>query len=217
MKLLFAYLSIVLFASCANSQDSEIQHEALIDQTKEDTTPKTKDKALMEYYQKAIKKDKESPKYEELFFESFPSTFSEFKKMYYVIDSSLYNVSYEHLKLFDSLSLKIEKKKYFEKLINLCWDGKWNAGSISQIQRILQFKVLEDPKSAFDVLKNKTEAEVYSFFFFFFDSIYPIWKKVPKQLTDMKEYDPKTYTIMERSLDDVLKKFKEHEKTKNYR
>lgn len=176
------------------------------------TSIEEKAKRLEEYYSKSYS-NSDSLKFRQLFFEEFPNSFIEFKTIYdynYNKPSILYEVATEHIFiLFNNLE-NIDDSIYYNKLINVAIDGKWNADAIFCFQFGLQKRVLQNPILTYDLLNSRNDKEIKSFFYFFFDSIHPKWKSIPKELKQMKKKSLRIYKLMEQALNEVKKNNSKH-------
>lgn len=171
-----------------------------------------KAKKLEEYYSKSYS-NTDSLKYRQLFFEEFPNSFIELKSIYdYEFDKPniLVEKAYEHIfLLFNNLD-NIEDSIYYNKLINVAIDGKWDADAIFCFQYGLQNRVFQNPELTFDLLYSRNDKEIKSFFYFFFDSIHPKWNDIPKELRPMKKKSVRIYKLMEQALNEVKKNNSKH-------
>ncbi len=154
---------------------------------------------LKEYYPKSIN-NSDSLKYQRLFFDSFPNNFSDFKAIY----DHPWSLDTGQIFFFFELE-NVPERELYQKIINISIGGRWNADAVNFFQSGLRDKVFANPKLTFDLLKNKPDAEIKSFFFFFYHSIHPLYKKIPGELTKMKSYNGRIYRLMEKGLKDALK------------
>lgn len=142
------------------------------------------------------------------FFDNFPNSFSQLDSIYgYVNDkpAPLYFGYHNHIaNLFNKLDEVIDVEKYYSKLINIAINGHWEADAISDFQRGLREKIINNPELAFSLLEFKNDSEIESFWIFFFDGPHPK-KMIPEQLQYFSEKDKRIYSLLEKALDKVCK------------
>jgi hypothetical protein len=176
---LIAVLVIINIISCTsdikkNKNDNKnIEKKAKTEQIQIINGPM--DKKLAFYYDKAVHSNGNiKAKYEQLFFDAFPSSFVEMKKLFGVTDNnktgvflSDYKKGEEILSYFQGLK-SIEPEKYYKKYIDICINGKYEADFISDgfgIEKIL----IEDTQKFISLLSQYTDYEIISVFKFIFD------------------------------------------------
>jgi hypothetical protein len=116
------------------------------------------------------------------------------------------------LTLFTNIN-NIDDSQYYRKLINIGVSGKWDVDVITCFQIVLQEKVFAKPELTFNLLEKKTDEEIKSFFYFFFDSVHPNWKGVPKEFQKLKKSNTRVYGLMKVSYDAVMLSVKGKNKT----
>ena len=112
--------------------------------------------------------------YEEKFFHYFPSNFYEMNKLFGFSDSVGPGPLYDYPELiFIFYNLKtIPKDLYYEKYINICINGRWEADNISEGFGLYD-KLLQDTDVVLKVLSKKNKEEIKSIFKFLFDGPVP--------------------------------------------
>jgi hypothetical protein len=130
---------------------------------------------LKEDYSKAQGKD--SVKYAKLFFAAFPHNFSSFNSIYGYSDKAgampLYGLYLQHIDYFCKLNAIIPSKIYFNKLVKLGINGKWDADAVGLIQDCILSHANEKPNLIVTLLKQYNEKEIRSFWRFLFDGPHP--------------------------------------------
>ncbi|MHB9147649.1 MAG: hypothetical protein ACYC2U_04415 [Candidatus Amoebophilus sp.] len=124
---------------------------------------------LREYYEKAINSTgNERAKYEQLFFESYPSSSHILEEMYSYFDERnwqySYNEKWKHLLFFENLT-SIDKTTYFNKYIDLCSGAGWFSG--------LENKLLNDTEAFIAIFSERSDQEVKSIFHDLFNGAHP--------------------------------------------
>ena len=168
---------------------------------------------LKELYHKSTSSS-DSLDFQKQFFFAFPKSFKEFNNTFgYVTKSTdpekeeisvLYLESEKYLDLFFRLTI-IPDTLFYKKIIDIAIGGHWDADGVNYFQYGLRKKVFANPKMTFDLIKNKVDNDIESFWSFFFQSIHPAYKQIPLELTKMKSYDSRVYGLMEKGLADALK------------
>ncbi len=107
------------------------------------------------------------------FFYAFPSSFSEFQKLYGYDDkkgeSIYYKFGLEHITLFYKASESIEKKIFASKVIAISSNGKWDADAVNYFQEGLRNYFFKESKSVIDILNKKSNNEIEGFWYFYSD------------------------------------------------
>ena len=148
----------------------------------------------------------ESLERQQAFFEMFPKNFEDFEHTYY-FDSGPYTcdpmhrISWEHVKGFAKLD-KIVDTVYYTRLINLSIGGLWATDAISDLQQLLYVKSKEKPDLLFYLLSAYSDEKVYSFWYFYFNTLYPSKEGIPACFTALKGKYPKIYQILEKAFKD---------------
>jgi|GEM_PF-895032 len=150
---------------------------------------------LMVLYEK-IQESKDSDslmEYKTAFLKLFPHSFSLFNSIYGYDDETgprlLYYEAEYHTDLFFKLE-SINQYAFIKKVIDISINGHWEADAISYFQMGLQESLLEKPDTYYSILSSYTEAEIASFWHFFFDGPHP------ENYNDLfKELYAKGYTL----------------------
>lgn len=112
-----------------------------------------------------------------MIFNSFPNSFDGMRKLFgfdnVTKEAPLYiwPIGDNVIKYFGSI-LSIPKDTYYEKCINICVNGYWEADNIRQAFGFHK-RLSEDTKSVCEVLSNRTDEEIISVFRFIFDGPHP--------------------------------------------
>ncbi len=143
-----------------------------------------------------------SRKNQENYLKAFPDNFSEFNAMFGFDEkpAPLYNESYDYIQKIFHLD-KISKEEKFNKWINISVNGKWDADAVNYFQYGLIEKVLQNIDLTHKVLKERSDADIESFFIFFFNRPHP-WLEVPKEFESLKS-DKKFYNLIKKALEKV--------------
>jgi hypothetical protein len=114
---------------------------------------------------------------EKTFLDAFPSTFSEYLMVYQYhpdpnYDLSMYFKCSDHvLKGLASLSL-IPDTIFCEKLIKLSLNGRWNADAPNYLKMVLHQVMEKKTESLFHSLSEMEVGQQFSFWYFYFSSLY---------------------------------------------
>lgn len=133
---------------------------------------------LLKYYELA--KTSDSPKnleYGRNFFDAFPNSFNEMQELFGYDDQKgaapLYtNPSGENIIQYFSKLNTIPKDKYYNKYINICINGIWEADNIREAFGIHN-RMLNDTEAVCSILEKKSNQEIKSVFRFIFDGPHP--------------------------------------------
>ena len=201
IKLVVILLCLGSFTSCSGKGVSHtepiIQHDAV----------KVKAEKLREYYSKSIK-GSEATKYQRLFFYEFPSRFSQLDSLYGTTDTHtglLSEFAVEHIvDLFNKITC-VPENTYYNKIIALAINGHWEADGINYFLHGLRERAIQNPTLTFKLLESKSDEEINSFWYFYFDGPHPE-ENIPKEFDIMKITTPKIYALLESSHKEVLKK-----------
>ena len=151
--------------------------------------------------------------FQKQFFYAFPGNFREFNHTFGYFENPdpekvetgvLYGESEKYIDLLFRL-ITIPDTLFYKKILNIAIGGHWEADAINFFQAGLRSKVFANPRLTVDILKHKSDKEIQRFFFFFFQSVHPVYKAIPDTLKTMKSYDSKTYGLMEKGLHEALK------------
>ena len=139
--------------------------------------------SLKDAYSKAQGND--STRYKKLFFTLFPSNFVSFNSIYGYSDKSgsmpLYSLYEKHISLFCKLNASQPPKEYFNKLIKLGINGRWDADAVNALQDCILSHVNENSTLTITLLKQFKDIEIRSFWRFLFDGPHPDNKNVKRQ------------------------------------
>ena len=158
---------------------------------------------LVEYYEKALNcTGAARAKYEQLFFDVYPASFAEMKAMYF---GPLSGVQ-DNMDFFRILQY-VDKDLYYNKYIDICIDGVFEADGISDgffIGSIL----CNDPEKMTSLLAKRTDREVKSVFFFVFDEPHPNKKSTQayydRLYAKISKANPKVARLMQEAYEQVL-------------
>ena len=146
----------------------------------------------------------ESLERQQAFFDLFPKNFKDFEHTYYFDpgpywEDPMYGLAREHLLNGFSKLNKIVDTVYYTRLVNLSVDGSWAADGIAIFQNLLWEKSKEKPDLLFYLLSTYPDEKVYSFWYFYFNSLYPSKEGIPACFTALKGKYPKIYQILEKA------------------
>lgn len=134
------------------------------------------------------------------YFELFPNSFENFEKTFGYEDGKvapLYFDSHQYVSiLFDLDSIPIEIQ--IEKWINISIGGHWDADAVNYFQHGLRPRILMNVDLSYEILKKRTNQDIESFFYFFFNEIHPQVKTIPNEFEDLKIYDNVFYKLIEK-------------------
>ena len=146
----------------------------------------------------------ESLERQQAFFDLFPANFKDFKRTYgFDPDLSDYDLmprlAYDHLLNGFAKLDKIVDTVYYTRLINLSIGGLWATDAISDLQELLYVKSKEKPDLLFYLLSTYPDEKVYSFWYFYFNTLLPSKEGIPACFTALKGKYPKIYQILEKA------------------
>ena len=148
----------------------------------------------------------ESLERQQAFFEMFPKNFKDFEHTYDFNPNwkgdPMYSLAREHLLNGFAKLDKIADTVYYTRLVNLSVDGLWAADGIAIFQNLLWEKSKEKPDLLFSLLSTYPEEKVYSFWYFYFNSLYPSKEGIPACFTALKGKYPKICQILEKAFKD---------------
>lgn len=159
--------------------------------------------ALREYYEKASSSiGEERAKYEQLFFDAFPSSFQEMQELFSFDEEKgaapLYDypIGSDIITFFSDLK-HVEENEYYNKYINICIDGNWEADNIGEGFGIWK-KLNNDTKDIVPLLSKRTDKEIISVFYFLYDAPHPEpWGQNKQALYEkIRETDPHVAELM---------------------
>ena len=94
---------------------------------------------------------------------------------------------------------KIIDTLYYARLIDLSIEGLWDADAVTDLQELLHVKSKEKPDLLFYLLSTYPDEKVYSFWYFYFNSLLPSKEGIPAYFTALKGKYPKIYQILEKA------------------
>lgn len=194
------------FTSC-QSQPQDAQNNATIEE---------RAATLKEYYEKASNSTgEERAKYEQLFFDAFPSSFEEMQQFFgYGENKGVaplydYNIELDRegksiISFFYNLS-HIDKEQHYNKYIDICIGGKWEADNISEGFDI-GAKLYYDTEAMTSVLSKRTDKEIKSVFRFVFEGPHPNERKgsYEELYNKVKPVNPNVADLMKQSYEQLL-------------
>lgn len=129
------------------------------------------------FHQANAVKQKERRLYDKKFFCAFPNSFNEMKILFGFdrIDGEGllygYPLGEKIIMYFGNLS-SIPKAVYYEKFINICVDGNWEADNIREAFGF-HHRLINDTEAVCHSLEKRTDQEIKSVFRFIFDGPHP--------------------------------------------
>lgn len=164
------------------------------------------DRKLDSLYRVLIK-DPESVRKQQEFLEYFPDNFEDFRKTYgynpkYSKKDPMYTAGEEHVYKGLARLDKLPDTLYYTKLIKLSIGGKWVADAISALQETVQKKTMEKPQLLLSLLSQYSPEKIYSFWYFYFNSLHPLEGGIPAVFFEMQSEYPKVYRELFRAFED---------------
>ena len=151
----------------------------------------------------------ESLERQQAFFDLFPANFKDFKRTYgFDPELSGYDLmpklAYDHLLNGFAKLDKIVDTVYYTRLIDLSIGGLWVAADgIAVFQYdVLWKKAAQKPDLLFYLLSTYPNEKVYSFWYFYFNSLLPSKEGIPACFTALKGKYPEIYRILEKAFKD---------------
>ena len=135
---------------------------------------------------------------QERYFNLFPNSFTSFVNVFgYVNDkpAPLYDGHEYVLKFFELGG--INEFSLMEKCFNISIGGEWEADAINYFQHGLHSLVLQNVGLNYQVLKDKSDSEIESFYYFFFHSIHPVFHVIPDEFKTLETTNESFYTLIE--------------------
>ncbi|MFK5959484.1 MAG: hypothetical protein QM495_11530 [Lutibacter sp.] len=136
-------------------------------------------------------------KNQSIYFELFPNTFNGFLEMFGFENGKvapLYD-GYDYVQVLFELD-KISKKKQMKKWIEISIGGKWEADAVNYFQHNLQPRILINVNLTYELLSERTDKEIESFFYFFFNEIHPQYEIVPTELKKLQNKNKEFYKLL---------------------
>ena len=143
-------------------------------------------------------KEPEAVQKQQEFLDYFPDNFEDFRKTYgydsqYSKRDLMYSVSTEHVYRGLARLDNVSDTLYYTKLINLSIGGKWEADAVSALQETVQKKAMEKPRLLFGLLLQYPQKKIYSFWYFYFNSLHLLEGGIPVVFLQMKSDYLKVY------------------------
>ena len=115
-----------------------------------------------------------------------------------------------HIMEYDGLRTNIKDIDYFNKLISLSNNGKWDADNVSFLQHTIQVNFSNKPKLFIELLGNKSSVEISSFWNFFFAGPAASGKKefFNKTVSIVEKHDKNMVTVVREQFADILENWK---------
>ena len=195
MKKVFIFLTAALVLAACNSKSSSnnnVESASIDCSVFEFDNAQQRADTLLKYY------DKEGLAADESFFCAFPETFSEMQKVFGfdAIEGAAplydYPIGKHIIEHFANLN-SIDKEIYYNKYINICIDGVWEADNI-RVTFGFADRLMNDTDAACLALSKRTDKEVISVFHFIFDGPIPknefneeVYNKLLPLLTEQDE------------------------------
>ena len=181
--------------------------QPLVQKSLNNVALKQKAEKLKLYYKNSVK-GPDTLRYQALFFKEFPEKFLYFQDLYGFKDTTvniLYHEAPEHLDLFNRINC-VEDTLYYEKIINLAMNGKWEVDAVNYFQSGLRENFEKKPALAFTILSRKIDADIRNFWFFYFGARFPANMEIPLKFAPMEKDYPRVYTVMDKTLKEVKKR-----------
>jgi len=150
------------------------------------------------------------------FFCAFPNSFKEMEQVFGYDHSlgaaPLYTDGNELIVFFSELN-SIDRETYYNKYIDICINGNWQADNIREAFGFADL-IKRDPKNACLYLSKRKDSEVQSIFRFIFDGPHPdneenkvCYKELAEILT---QYDHRLSSILKIAYKDVMIRAESH-------
>ena len=153
-----------------------------------------------------LMEEPESLERQQAFFEMFPNNFDDLKHTYDFNPNwkgdPMYSLAREHLLNGFAKLDKIVDTVYYARLINLSIGGQWTADGIDVFQHILWEKAIKNPHLLFYLLSAYPDEKVYSFWYFYFNTLLPSKEGIPACFTALKGKYPEIYRMLEKAFKD---------------
>jgi len=169
---------------------------------------------LTSYYDSVMKSTgTQRAKYEMLFFKAFPSSFHRMEELFGYDEKNgvaaiLYDSGENIINLFDSLRY-INKTLYYNKYIDICIGGKWEADNI-QGGFDMYNKLYYDAKRVLNILSKCNESEIRSVFHFVLDGPIPDKESYNALYVRLQKVNPYMAGLMREEFDKLLQEHNEH-------
>jgi len=213
----FVMDSVSSYDQQESSNDKNKNEVELICQEYSFENPKERADTLMKYFSLA-EKSNDKKLYDEIIFCVFPDSFREMQELFGYDDHNGAAPLYEFpngdkiIKYFGKLT-SIPRDQYYDKYINICIGGIWEADNIKEGFGI-QERLLFDTEGVCGRLVKRSDKEILSLFQFIFDGPHPDNKNnrnIYKQLLPrVEKFDKKLGHLLSESFDGLMKENRGH-------
>ncbi len=158
-------------------------------------------------------------KYQKEYFDVFPNSFRLLNNLFGYsngypfgaesFDSPLQKEALPYIRAFFKLD-GIDTIEYFNRIIDISLNGRWYVDAITYFQSGSQEKILNELDVFIEILSKRKDAEIKSFWYFYFDGPIPD-KTIPPKLLRVKDINSKMYVLMEQSLRQVQDAWKDRD------
>jgi len=151
--------------------------------------------------------------FQKYYFDVFPKTFESFRNTFGYFENRDPQQTYagglstdadKYISLFFRLK-NVPDAEFYTKLIDLGINGQWHKDAENKLQSGMRKKVLQNPKMVFELLKNETDADVESFWFFFFSGKHEPYKTIPEKLSELRSGNNKVYYLLQKGFEAASK------------
>ena len=101
-------------------------------------------------------------------------------------------------------SSSISQEAFYNRLIDISRQGKWDADAVGFFQSDLTKLVLGDLAYFCKLLSQRDQVTISGFWFFYFDGPHPP-ENIPDALQEVKTINASMYTLMEKALHETHK------------
>ena len=189
--------------------------------TQSDKSESEKETSIKEYQTNVSKIDTILLRYKEIlaindeqtqrnFVEVFPRNFKEMQETFGYDDEKGPAPHYDHIigggmiKLFSEIE-PVDKKMYYNKLIDICIDAKWEADNIRDGFGI-QKQLIKNPDDIYPILSNRSDDEIKSVFRFIFDGPHPDHKGNHETYDKLQNSVPSDFSRISKLLNEAFNK-----------
>ena len=144
----------------------------------------------------SLKKDN-NLKNQNTFFDLFPNSFESFKNTFGFEDGKeapLYD-GFDYVQAFFQLD-SIKENRQIDKWIDISINGQWEADAVNYFQHNLRPRIFKNIDLTYELLKKRTDIEIISFFYFFFNEIHPQYESIPSEFEKIGHRDKKFYELI---------------------
>lgn len=131
------------------------------------------------------------------YFELFPNSFENFEQTFGYKNGKaapLYD-GHEYVVKFFSLD-SIPESEQINKWINISINGHWDADAVNYFQHHLRPRIFSNIDLTYNLLKERRDQEIESFFYFFFNEIHPQYESIPKDFKSINDRDKEFYSLL---------------------